>query len=247
MRQLLWGLFAWILFLGAMYCFLVIRTNALLEADIASMEKQVGRQRVLDLDKVHITEFDLSEQLPEVAEQVGRVIAFRIYLPANYPFATFGKTGEILADGISRQGVYSSSNPSRNVTEPVNAVLILSFRQNGNHVEIYDSFRVGGQGMSSTSVQVSIKNFDSLVLEKLTKEVGQTVSFSKDMILPIVKYYDPQSAKSQTANGKEVICLEGGISGLYPLSLNTELEQLAKGALPSDFQPPIIAVGEAHE
>ncbi len=218
--------------------------NNRLAAEVDRLEAELGKMVIKDINLVHIVEIAAPEVPPEVASQIEGVWQFRCYLPPRYDFMKMSGGGQITSEGLYQSGGFSSSWGSPASTS-VQSLLTVSFQKKGNRLNAFYSFS-GSHGTTSWN-NFNPDRLATMVVQKLVNSKKGPRSFDQDTILPLLKIYDPTTAKNIEIAGKSMITYEGGQFVLCPKSLDTCLQQLREGKTPQNFNPNWVATAVIDE
>ncbi len=121
----------------------------------------------------------------------------------------------------------------------------MSLQEKNNRVEMY--YSLGGSGGTTTLNGINPDRLDALLVQKLVRSDLGPRSFDQDTILPLLKIYDPSTAKVEVIDGKSLTTFKGGILLLCPKSRKTALGDLSSGKTPDDFDPSWLATEAKDE
>ena len=96
-------------------------------------------------------------------------------------------------------------------------------------------------GRQQSNGRVSCRNFENLKLEDLVIEpvLGdgeKNCSFGRDEIIPLLRIYDPASAKEKLVEGRKLITYSGTFVVLCPKSQEAKFKSLRRGELIDETQ-----------
>ncbi len=223
---------------GCTGLFIYSRDNSRLDAEVKRLEAELGRMAIVDLELVYVAEIETPYVPPEVASHLEAIWQFRCYLPPDYDFMQMRGSGRVTDDGLYLNGGFGSNWGSPQA-EAIHNLLTVSCQKDGKSLRLFCSF--SGSGGTSMWNEIDPDRFDTLVVKKLVSSEQGPRSFPKDVILPLLKIYDPSTAE-QAKNGDETLTTySGGLILLCPKSREQALEQLRRGQTPSDFNPSWIA------
>lgn len=217
--------------------------NSQLAAEVTQYEAELGKMTINDASAIQIVEIAAPEVPPEVAPHVERLWQFRCYLPPGYDYIQHSGGGRVTKEGLYQAGGFSSSWGTPNVSAK-HELLTISLQRNKDRVEVFHSF--GGTGKNSWN-GFKPENLQSLVVQKLASSHQGPRSFNKNLILPLLKVYDPNSASDTQVIGKSLTTYSGGFVALCPKSLETEWEQIRAGKMSSDDFKDYLAMPVSDE
>lgn len=231
-----------LLFVAGIVSLIVLtRSNRGLRDDVLQLEAELGQMSIDDVDKIHIVAIEKPLIPPEVAPYVDQVWQFRCYLPPGYDCQRMRGGGRLSDRGLYFQGGFSTGHSSPR-TEPDHELLTISLHRKAETVACFVSF--GGLSSSGTWDVHPDLNAGDLVVETLATPGGPAQSFDQTTILPILRLYDPNTAKEKDVDGRSVTTYAGGIVVICPKALEAEFDQLREGKKPEGFQASWIAEGQ---
>lgn len=245
MRRALQLLLLEFLLFGCIALIYLANVNNQLTTEVNRLEAELGRMTIQDPDRIHIIAIEDPEVPPEVASEVDRVWQFRCYLPARYSFLEMYGSGRVAKKGVYLSGGYGSSY-SFPRSESIHNVLTMSIKKRGDRITVFSSFR----GLGSSGIICSgftSERFEDLVVDTLVENNQDSRSFDQQTILPLLRIYNPATAKDEQVAGKPLTTYRGGLILICPKSLETKVEQLRSGEVPEGFEPGWIASGVANE
>ncbi len=228
-----------LLFLASISCLVYLSIeNHRSNEEVKRLEGELGKMEIRDTDRIHIVEIASPVIPPEIADHVDFVWQFRCYLPPNYQYVKLTGGGQVTKDGLFQLGGSSSSWGSPR-SEPIHGLMTISIAKQRKSQQVYYSFC----GSSSTTSWQGFDpdRVDKLVVQKLVSSAEGARSFDQETILPLLKLYDPDTAKDTKLAGKSLTTYSGGMIVLYPKSLENEMNQLRRGETPPDFDLARIA------
>jgi hypothetical protein len=244
MKYILRFLVALLFLAGSISLVKLSTENSKLSAEVDRLEVELGKMSIEDIDRVHIVEVESPEVPPEVASKVLGVWQFRCYLPKGYDYFQMSGSGQVTKDGIYQAGGSSSSWGTPN-KEAIHELLTVSIQKVNDRLEAYYSF---GSSRGTTSWNgVETDRSDSWTVQKLVSSSQGPRSFNQDTILPLLKIYNPGTAKETKLKDKTITTYEGGLFILSPKSRQQVFEQLLRGEMPNDFDPSWLATEASDE
>lgn len=218
--------------------------NSQLSAEITRLEAELGRMYIDDVDRVHIVEIESPEVPPEVASKILGVWQFRCYLPKGYDYFQLRGSGRVTKDGIYQDGGYGSSWGTPN-KEAIHELLTVSLQKKNGRLEAHYSF--GGSRGTTSWNETTTDRLDTWSVQKLVSSSQGPRSFNQETILPILKIFDPSTAKETKLKNNSFTTYEGGLLIISPKSRGQVLEQLRRGETPSDFDSSWLATVASDE
>ncbi len=218
--------------------------NNRLASEVDRLEAELGKMVIKDVNRVHIVEIAAPDVPPEVASHIEGVWQFRCYLPPKYNYMQMSGGGRVTLDSLYQSGGFSSSWGSPPSTS-VQSLLTMSFQKKDKRLIAFYSFS-GSRGTTSWN-NFNPDRLATMVVQKLVNSKKGPRSFDQETILPLLKIYDPTTAKNQEIEGKSITTYEGGQFVLCPKSLETCLQQLREGKTPQDFNPNWVATAVVDE
>jgi hypothetical protein len=245
MRRALQLLLLEFLLFGCIGLIYLANVNNQLTTEVNRLEAELGRMTIQDPDRIHIIAIEDPEVPPEVASEVDRVWQFRCYLPARYSFLEMNGSGR-----VAKKGVYLSDGYGSSYRFPrsgsIHNVLTMSIKKRGDEITVFSSFRgLGSYGIICSGF--TSERFEDLVVDTLVENNQDSRSFDQQTILPLLRFYNPATAKDEQVAGKPLTTYRGGLILICPKSLEAKVEQLRSGEVPEGFEPGWIASGEANE
>lgn len=219
--------------------------NQELGEQIAQLESELGRMSIADSDRVYLVEIETPEVPPEVAPHLKRVWQFRCYAPPGYDVIRLCGGGRVTREGIYLDGG-SGSGWGTPRTEPIHELVTISFQELEDRLEVFYAFN-GSAGTTSWGRFSPDQFNDSLVVQQIVRSEQGPRSFDQDTILPLLKLYDPNSAKDRNVAGKIETTYDGGMFLLCPKSLESGLSQLQRGEMPNEMNAIRIAKPVAND
>ena len=243
-RALQWLLLEFLLFgcIGLIYLSYI---NSRLAADVNRLEAELGRMTIQDPDRIYMVAIEDPEVPPEVASGVDRVWQFRCYLPAGYDSMDKIGTGRIAKEGAYLSGGYSGSwTPPP--AKPIETLLMVSVKKSGDRIVVFSSIP-GLRSFITSWPDFSSDRIEDLVVDTLVQPNRGSRSFDQQTILPLLRIYNPATAKDEQVAGKPLTTYRGGLILICPKSLEAKVEQLRNGEVPEGFEPGWIASGVGNE
>jgi hypothetical protein len=218
--------------------------NNRLAAELDRLEAELGKMVIKDVNRVHIVEIAAPDVPPEVASHIEGVWQFRCYLPKKYNYMQMTGGGRVTAEGLYQSGGFSSNWGSPPSTS-IQSLMTMSFQKKDNRLVAFYSFS-GSHGTTSWN-NFNPDRLATMVVQKLVDSKKGPRSFDQDTILPLLKIYDPTTAKNKEIDGTSITTYEGGHFVLCPKSLESCLQQLREGKAPDSFNPNWVATAVVDE
>ena len=221
------------------------RENNRLDEDISRLEGELGQLPIKEIDRVHIVAVKDPFVPPEIAPHVQRIWRYRLYLPAGYDMVQMDGEGRVTEEGVFLHGGLSTrwSSPK---PEPKHTLLTICFSGHGDQAEVFSFINGSISTLRWGRVDFEQLLSGDLVFQHLSSLSQGSRSFDTDTILPLLKVYDPRTAKTKTIDGSEITTYKGGLIVLCPKSRESDMEQLQQGRVPEGFQPSWVAKGVAE-
>ena len=180
--------------------------NESLVAEIQQLESDLGVLEIEDPERVYFVAIEEPDVPAVIAEHAGRVWQYRCYLPPNYDYSRFGGDGLVSADGFYCVGRSSSSWSSPNPAA-INELMTINVTRKRDHFDL--RVYIGGQ---QSSGRLRCRDFEKskledFVIEPVLASGEENCSFSRDDIIPILRFYDPASATEKVVAGRKRTCL----------------------------------------
>ena len=220
----------------------LVNSNRQLAAEILQLESELGRMTIEDPDKVYLVAIEKPDVPPEVASAVDRIWQFRCYLPPGYDFKRMSGSGQVMSKGVYFQGGFSSSwsSPEK---ESQSELLTVSLVDKGDVVECFVKFDHSSGTTNWNRVPSNGLKQQTFVVEMLARPGEPAQSFDREMILPILRIYDPNSAEEKTINDQSATVYSGGLMVILPKSRDDAFAKLRRGEVPEGFEESWIASG----
>ncbi len=109
--------------------------------------------------------------------------------------------------------------------------MTISFQKKQKHMEVFYCF--GGSSGTTSWNEFKPEEFKGLVVQKLVSSRQGPRSFNQNTILPLLKLYDPNTAKVEQVAGQPLTTYSGGLLVICPKVHRTALEQLRGGEVPA--------------
>ncbi|MCA9260737.1 MAG: hypothetical protein KDA61_16100 [Planctomycetales bacterium] len=210
-----------------------------LNKQIAQLEAELGRMPIGDTGRVHLVEIEAPDVPPEVAQHLERIWQFRCYLPPGYDVLCCSGGGRVAKQGVMLDGGTSTGwNSPR--SEATHRLFTVSFQKKGERLEAFSRF--GASSGTHGWNRLEPANLDApVVVETIVNSVQGTRSFDQNMILPVLKIYDPRSAEEKSLAGKATATYAGGLFVLCPKSRGSAFVRLLRGETPQGYQASWVA------
>lgn len=245
MKHLYYAIIVCCLAGGLVSLFLLSSQNRMLQDEIDQLEADLGRLQITDFRHFHFVEIKNPAVPPELAQQLGFICQFRCYIPPGYDANEFSGSGLVTENGIYHSGSNGRAwRPAQKT--PVQEIMTVSISKEEDYWRIFYSY--GGTSFSH-SWRPSSPDLtpDQLVVQKLVSSKTGSKSFHTDMILPLVKAYDPNTAVEKEIDGKKQTVYQGCVIVLYPKSRDADFQSLLNGITPPQFDPNKLAAGMNHD
>lgn len=192
--------------------------------EIRQLEEELGVIRVTDPERCYFVAIDNSKVPDVIVENVDRIWQFRYFLPAGYDMCKHMAHGRIAAEGFYSNGG-GSGGSSRPKPEAVNKRLAISLTKQKQHIKIDCSFG------SSFHWRPSDPDVDinKLVIKPVVSIGDSARSFGPKEIVPVLKIYDPASAKEKIVDGQKLTTYSGAYIAIHPRSQESRFQLLQKG------------------
>lgn len=233
------------LFAAVIYLSRLTRENKELLAEVEQLEAELGRMEITDFKQVHFVEVKNPEVPPELAKQLDFICQFRCYIPPGYDANEFSGSGLIAEKGIYHSGSHSRAWRSSQQT-PVQEIMTISISKKEDYWRIFFSYG-GNSGSHSWRPSRQDLTPDQLVVQKLVSSETGAKSFTTDMILPLLKIYDPNTPVEKEIDGKKQTVYQGCITMLYPKKREPDFQMLVNGVTPPQFDPSKLAAGQSND
>jgi hypothetical protein len=234
-----------LLLAGGVVLFRISVDNRELRSEIRQLEAELGRMTVDDPDRVYFVEIETPDVPSEVASHLERVWQFRCYMPPGYDVIRFSGGGRVTREGVYLSGGSNSSWGSPR-PEGTHQLLTVSFQKKDKRIEAFNAFG-GSSGTTSWGLLDPDHIDDSLVVQKIVSSKQGPRSFASDVILPLLRLYDPSSAENKEVEGRTITTYAGGLFVLCPKARESEFDQLKYGRVPTGFDPTSIATEASDE
>lgn len=245
MKRLYYALIACSIVAGLVSLVFISRRNRELQDEIDQLEADLGRMEITDFRRIHLVEIKNPAIPPELAKQLNFICQYRCYIPSGYDANEFSGSGLVTEKGIYHSGSYGRAwRPSQQT--PVQEIMTISISKKEDYWRIFFSYG-GNSGSHSWRPSRPDLTPDQLVVQKLVNSETGAKSFTTDMILPLLKIYDPNTPVEKEIDGKKQTVYQGCITVLYPKNRDSDFQMLLNGVTPPQFDPSILATGQSND